>query len=191
MAVQDPRLAARHFDLVVVASHDPLRGPKILVSDGALHRITDEKLAEARHEFAALFSELPRPLVAVSLGGNNPHYRFGRNEAAELAENLIKLAQKGCGLAITPSRRTAPESLAVLQTRLAQSLAPESYYLWDFTGKKPVFWSAGLCRSFGRDGRFRVDDFRSGRHRQTGACLFIAPSPKSAVAQTNSVIDKA
>ena len=139
VAVQDPRLASRHFDLVVVASHDTVRGPKILVSDGALHRVTDEKLAEARHEFAPLLAELPRPLVAVSLGGNNPHYRFGTSEAADLADNLIKLAQKGCGLAITPSRRTAPEALSVLQTRLAQSLTPESYYLWDGTGKNPYF----------------------------------------------------
>ncbi|MCX8506391.1 MAG: mitochondrial fission ELM1 family protein [Alphaproteobacteria bacterium] len=139
VAVQDPRLASRHFDLVVVGSHDTVRGPKILVSDGALHRVTDEKLAEARQEFAPLLAELPRPLVAVSLGGNNPHYRFGTSAAADLAERLIKLAQNGCGLAITPSRRTAPEALSVLHSRLAQSLSPETYYLWDGTGKNPYF----------------------------------------------------
>ncbi|MDI9350099.1 MAG: mitochondrial fission ELM1 family protein [Candidatus Symbiobacter sp.] len=142
VAVQDPRISPGKFDLVVVASHDRLRGVaggNVMVSEGALHRVTSEKLATARQEFAPLLRALPRPLVAVSLGGNNPHFRFGRAEAKDLAGKLVALAKAGYGLAVTPSRRTDPASLAVFRQVLAQSLPPSAYFLWEGSGENPYF----------------------------------------------------
>ena len=139
VALQDPRIAAHHFDLVVVARHDRLRGAGVMVSEGALHRVTHAKLAEAKLDFAPILTGLPRPLVAVSLGGNNPHFRFDVGVAMKMAEYLVGLAKSGLGLAITPSRRTPNGPLAVLKTHLAEALPASSYFLWDGTGENPYF----------------------------------------------------
>src|SRR6185312_1880510 len=69
--IQDPRLGRRHFDLMVVPQHDPARGANVFVTRGAVHRVTAERLAAAGRRFAPLLAHLPRPLVAVLIGGRN------------------------------------------------------------------------------------------------------------------------
>src|SRR6266436_9612956 len=43
--IQDPRVGRGEFDLLLVPEHDRLRGPRILVTSGAIHRVTQELLA--------------------------------------------------------------------------------------------------------------------------------------------------
>src|SRR5437762_6445956 len=52
--VQDPRVGRGEFDMLVVPEHDRLRGPRILVTKGAIHRVTSERLAAERRRFPAL-----------------------------------------------------------------------------------------------------------------------------------------
>src|SRR5207302_6619190 len=58
--IQDPRVGRDEFDLLLVPEHDRLRGPRILVTSGAIHRVTQELLAAERRRFPAL-DALPRP----------------------------------------------------------------------------------------------------------------------------------
>src|SRR6266436_1308058 len=43
--IQDPRIGRGEFDMLLVPEHDRLRGPRILVTSGAIHRVTQELLA--------------------------------------------------------------------------------------------------------------------------------------------------
>ncbi len=43
--VQDPRINPKYFDMVVVPQHDPTRGDNVIVTTGATHRVTPEKIA--------------------------------------------------------------------------------------------------------------------------------------------------
>ncbi|HWK43865.1 MAG TPA: mitochondrial fission ELM1 family protein [Stellaceae bacterium] len=140
--IQDPKLSARRFDLMIVPEHDRLRGPNVLLSRGAVHRVTAAKLDEARIRWAPRFAHLPRPLVAVLIGGGNGSYGLAPERMAAITADLARLAQRdGAGLLITPSRRTGPEAERILRTGLA-GLPAE---IWDGAGENPYFGYLALA----------------------------------------------
>jgi mitochondrial fission protein ELM1 len=140
--IQDPRFGRRAFDLMVVPDHDPARGDNVIVTRGAVHRVTPEKLAEAAHRLGPSFAHLPRPLVAVLIGGQNRVYKLPLSRLAELADQLAALARnEGAGLLVTPSRRTGAEGERILRERLAGVPAT----IWDGSGENPYFAFLGLA----------------------------------------------
>ena len=139
--IQKPPLAARDFDVLVVPKHDGLTGPNVIVTDGAVHRVTRANLAESAKRFAPIYAHLPRPRVAVLIGGSNNRYRLTAARMKRFAAELAALAKGGAGLMITPSRRTEPEAAAIL----AQTLAGLPAHIWDGTGDNPYFGLLGLA----------------------------------------------
>ena len=140
--IQDPRVSPTHFDLVAAPRHDGIKGPNVVVTCGALHRVTPERLREAAEHFRPRFTHLPRPLAAVLIGGTSKHYRFSAGVAARLAEQLRALAEdSGVGLLVTASRRTGAESEQVLRAAL-ESTACE---FWDGQGENPYLGYLALA----------------------------------------------
>ena len=134
--VQNPRIASSRFDLVVAPRHDRLRGPNVVSTRTALHRVTPARLAEARRQFAQHLGGLRRPLVAVLVGGTSRRHRFEPPDAAALGRQLAKMAAAaGASLAVTASRRTAPASMEVL----VRALAGVPAQIWRGTGENPYF----------------------------------------------------
>jgi len=140
--IQHPRVDPARFDLVIVSAHDRLAGPNIRVTTGALHRVTRELLADAVARFGPRFAHLPRPLVAVLVGGANRVYRFDEKTATRLADDLARLARdSGCGLLVTTSRRTGAANETLLRDKLRD--LPVSF--WDGNGENPYFAYLGLA----------------------------------------------
>ena len=134
--VQNPRMDLRRFDLIVANRHDRIAGPNVIITRTALHRATQGRLAAARAEWAPLLDHLPRPLVAVLVGGSNGRFRLEAKEGAALAESLAgMMRQDRVGLALTPSRRTTPAVRAALHA----ALDPLGAWVWDMTGDNPYF----------------------------------------------------
>ncbi len=134
--IQHPRLDPRRFDQVVVTRHDALLGPNVIVTRTALHQVTQARLAGARADWAARLAHLPRPLVAVLVGGSNGRFRLEAAEGAALAAQLAGMMREDrVGLAVTPSRRTAP----AVQRALHAALAPLGAEVWDGVGENPYF----------------------------------------------------
>lgn len=134
--VQDPLVAPRRFDLVVAPAHDGVRGDNVIITRGAVHRVTRAKLEVAAAEFGPALTHLPRPLIAVLIGGSNRRYRMTAATTTALADALVALTERyGAGLAITASRRTGAENVAALRGRL--SGRPVEF--WDGTGSNPYF----------------------------------------------------
>ena len=132
--IQDPAIDPGAFDLVVVPRHDRLRGPNVVVTKGALHRITPEMLAAAAENFAPRLAVLPHPRIAVLVGGSNGTYSLTPAVAERLADGLVALQRRhGGSLLVTPSRRTGIDNEAVLRRRLA-GLPGE---VWDGSGDNP------------------------------------------------------
>ena len=142
--IQDPRYARAEADLVVAPSHDPAQGANVITTLGAVHRITRARLEEGARRFGPLFAHLPRPLVAVLLGGDNRVYRLTPERSATLAAELAALARSGFGLAITPSRRTRAAVLAALKARLEGLPA----FVWEGAGDNPYFGMLGSADAF-------------------------------------------
>ena len=116
--VQDPRIGRGLFDLMVVPEHDRLRGPRVLVTKGAIHRVTAARLAAERRRFPALES-LPRPVVGVLIGGANRSYRLDLARLGEVADGIRRAVRLTGGTAlVTPSRRTGDGGNTVLLEHL-------------------------------------------------------------------------
>src|SRR5438105_4503120 len=133
--IQDPRVGHDEFDLLFVPEHDRLRGPRIHVTRGAIHRVTPARLAAELRRFPAL-AGLPRPILGVLIGGSNRSYRLSRDRLATIADSVAGILRTGGGSAVvTPSRRTGAEGVALLRQRLA-GLPAE---IWDGVGDNPYY----------------------------------------------------
>jgi mitochondrial fission protein ELM1 len=140
--IQNPVMNPRNFDLVVAPFHDRLEGPNVVATRGALHGVTAAKLAAAAERFAPKLAHLPRPLVAVLVGGDNRVYRLTPRRMQDLIAGLAGLAKRhGAGLAVTTSRRTGEENAAALREAL-ESLPT---VLWDGTGENPYLGFLALA----------------------------------------------
>lgn len=139
--IQDPRIPPSAFDLVIVPSHDRLRGDSVLVSLGGLGKVTRSALDTAAIAVADSVADLPHPRVAVLIGGTNRVFRFTEEAAAALGRSLADLARNGVGLLVTPSRRTDPHVVPILRRALAGTAAR----IWDGTGDNPYLGYLGLA----------------------------------------------
>ena len=136
--VQNPDVALDKFDLVIAPGHDRLAGVNVISTLGSLHGVTATTLAAAKTRFADDVAGLPRPLIAVLLGGNNAVYRMTQTVAARLAGDLAALTNTGgYGLAITASPRTPREAVAVITDRLSTEVANGKAVFWDGSGANP------------------------------------------------------
>lgn len=127
--VQDPRVSAKHFDLIAVPKHDPLRGSNVIVTEATPNKITQTLLSGAKEEFSTL-SRLPSPRVAVLIGGSSQAYDMTPQITQKLADTLSKL---DASLMITCSRRTGDENLKILKN----ALNTNQNFFWDGSGANP------------------------------------------------------
>lgn len=140
--VQHPRMDPGRFDIVVVNRHDGIAGPNIVVTRTALHRVTAARLAEAAAVWAPRLAHLPRPLVAVLIGGSNGRFRLDRPVAAQLGSQLAAMMRADqVGLALTPSRRTSEDA----RQALAAAVSPLGGWVWDMAGENPYFGMLALA----------------------------------------------
>lgn len=140
--VQHPRMDPGRFDVVVVNRHDRLTGPNVIVTRTALHRVTPARLAAAAEAWRGTFAALPRPLVAVLVGGSNGRHRLDVPTGQRLAAQLAGMMDRDrVGLMLTPSRRTDPEVTRALR----EALTPRGAFVWDGTGENPYFGMLALA----------------------------------------------
>ena len=139
--IQNPTVDPGRFDVVIAPAHDGLAGENVVTTLGALHRVTPKRLDAAARRFAPRYAALPRPLVAVLLGGANRQFRMPAETAERLGQLLADAAAHGAGLAVTPSRRTGDGNLR----RIAARLDGLPVDIWDGNGENPYFGILALA----------------------------------------------
>ena len=143
--IQDPLVNPGRFDLVAAPAHDGLDGGNVVSTTGAVHRVTPEKLAAAAEQCRPLLERLPRPLIAVLVGGSNRRYRMTAATTANLCGRLKLMCEKhSAGLAITISRRTSAPCTAMLREKVADLPA----LVWDGHGDNPYLGFLALADAF-------------------------------------------
>jgi len=140
--ILDPRIPLGAFGLVAIPAHDRVQGPNVLTTTGAIGRVTPERAAAAAEPWGARLAHLPRPRVAVLIGGPRLIARFGGGAAGRLIAALSDLAEQGAGLMVTPSPRT-PDGLV---TRLTEALGDRAF-VWDGAGENPYPGILGLAEA--------------------------------------------
>jgi uncharacterized protein len=109
------------YDLVVASAEQYLpRLPCVMTIGLPLMRIDPERVQSEVAIWAPAFAGLPRPWVAVLLGGPTGPFRFDERlvERVLEAENDITLGQGGTAFVVT-SRRTPAAVVEALQARLS------------------------------------------------------------------------
>lgn len=133
IVLQDPKSGENIADLIWVPAHDKRRGVNVITTPTAPHSFTAQRLEELRAQIPAAILSLPRPRVAVVLGGKNAVYRFTEQDHERLETSLRSLSNKGVSFLVTPSRRSHKQLVDAAEagTRRAPRL------VWDGTGDNP------------------------------------------------------
>jgi mitochondrial fission protein ELM1 len=131
--IQDPRFGHDDFDRIIVPAHDRslarLKARRnVTVVTGSPHPLTPERLATAAEEWRSAVEDLPRPRIAVLVGGDSGRRRLDAAVARRLANQASELARRAGGaLMVTTSRRTRADALADLRASLA---GPHVLHAW-------------------------------------------------------------
>lgn len=134
--IQDPRVPAHMFDLVIPPKHDRMSGDNILPITGSPHRVTPQRLAAEYEAFRDVIDPLPRPRVAVLVGGKSKAFDLSSERAAQIAHSIqIPLEQDGGSLLMTFSRRTPDPARALMAARLRHLPG----MVWSGDGPNPYF----------------------------------------------------
>lgn len=143
--IQNPVLPTDLFDLVVVPSHDRLQGKNVVTVEGALHRVTPERLKAEAEKWVPHLGVLTHPIIAVLLGGSNDSYRLDPKTIMHLGSQLETLAHKeNATLLVTPSRRTGAANTVLLGVLLHDT----RNYIWNGHGENPYYGILGLADAF-------------------------------------------
>ncbi len=145
--VGKPSGLMERFDLIVISTEILLAPyPNVLRISMPLMRIDADAVQQATREWTERFADLPRPLVAIMVGG--PTNPFIYNDA--VTDRLIEAARAVCAEGGTPylttSRRTPP---AVVE-RLKSGLPAEArLFAWSAdAGDNPYMGLLGLADRF-------------------------------------------
>lgn len=131
--ILDPRIDPGHWDAVVAPRHDRLEGANVLTTLGSLNPVDDMWLASGREAFPD-FETLPRPRIALLVGGPRRGIEFDTALSQRLVQTVRAAAQGGSVLATT-SRRTPPAFAASLRDQLAAF--PGAFWNGDATNPYP------------------------------------------------------
>ncbi len=108
------------FDLIVTTPQYRLPPrANILENETVIHGLEPERLEEAARALQARLSEMPRPLIAVLVGGSAGPFTLDAENAQRLADEAKALAERQGGtLLVTTSARTEPEAVEALRRAL-------------------------------------------------------------------------
>ncbi len=128
----------KDFDLVIVPEHDKnkTQSNNIHYIIGCPHRITPEFLKKEYEKWNASFSNLPKPLTAVIIGGAIKNKPFSAENALALGQALKTLKENiGGSLLITTSRRTGEKAQKIIMEQIKD--IPQYTFLWGDKSENP------------------------------------------------------
>ena len=137
------------FDLVVTTPQ--YRLPKrrnVLHNTAPLQRVSERRLDEARDLWEPRLAHLPKPRIAVMIGGNAGPYVFDREAAQLLGRAASALASRqGGSLLVTTSARTPKHAIDALEAAIA---CPAEVFRWTPEGAadNPYFGYLAVADSF-------------------------------------------
>jgi mitochondrial fission protein ELM1 len=145
--VKDPYWSRAAMDLIVVPEHDRLSGPNIFTALTPANRLNEAQFAAARATPDPRIAALPRPCVGLILGGDSQHHTFERADIAAIAAIARQIAEAGCSLIVTPSRRTPPLLTEALTAVFAELPKPARARVFLWTGDEPNPYAAILANA--------------------------------------------
>lgn len=141
------RIGAKEFDLIAVPDHDAKRKVKswsnVISITGAPSLITADLLADEALRWKDRFDSLPRPFIAVVVGGATRRRGFSKVRAFDLGLKVAALAKSSGGsVLLTTSRRTGPGAELALMQVVPE---PREMFTWGQGGENPYLGFLALA----------------------------------------------
>ena len=107
--IQDPKVALKHFDLVISPEHDDIKGNNFLSTKGAIHYLTKKEIKDNLNYLNV--NKEKKKLVAFIIGGPNKYYNYNDQAIQQLFTKIKMLfTPDKYKIIIVPSYRT-PEKI--------------------------------------------------------------------------------
>jgi uncharacterized protein len=136
--VKDPYCRRHGADLIWVPQHDRLRGENVIATLTPANRLHKNVIERARSYPDLRIASLPRPRVALILGGPSNHHPFDAREERDLSEIARAIVRGGASLMVTGSRRTPPDLIAAIRAALSSMAEFNSQvFIWAGDGENP------------------------------------------------------
>jgi len=132
--LQHPRAPLDRFDMVIPPEHDNLTGPNVFPILGAPNRISAERLALDLTRFNGSLAHLPRPHIAVIIGGVSRAHRLPVAHAAKLARQISQTVTASKGSVLVSFTRRTPQPA---RAAIAAGLQALPGVIWDGEGDNP------------------------------------------------------
>jgi len=141
-----PRIATRHWDLIVTPRHDQARGENVIETVGSLHAVDDAWLATARDAWPQL-ADLPSPRIGVLLGGPTRAVPLTPEDWQAISARLRHWQRAAGGSVLLCASRRTPDWLRVAARQSLTDL-PGMRWLSEADGGNPyagvLAWSERL-----------------------------------------------
>jgi mitochondrial fission protein ELM1 len=145
--IQNPNLDPRRFDAVVAPRHDGLVGDNVIATLGAMGQITPQKLTKAGEEAPESLLALPKPRVALLVGGPNSAFGMPAEHMRQRLGAVVRaVTAEGGGLMASASNRT-PGAVKQLLAELPGKL-PATVWRGPEDGPNPYFAMLALADAF-------------------------------------------
>ena len=132
--LKDPRTGTGAADFIWVPQHDKLRGPNVLATLTSPHRISPKRLADAAGSLPPEIAGLPKPRVALLVGGDSRNHVFTSGDIERFSgpggEPLLRGAHHGHG--IPPLARAPCQAACAKSSRKAGDgggMGPEATHM--------------------------------------------------------------
>ena len=130
---------AKEFDVIAVPAHDAntrvADWPNVISITGAPSLITPELLTAEAERWKGRYDALPRPYIAVIVGGATRRRAFSQVDAFDLGSQVAALAKSAGGsVLLTTSRRTGQGAEAALMQSIPE---PREVFQWGGDGENP------------------------------------------------------
>lgn len=141
------RSGADEFDLIAIPRHDCVvpggDAPNVMRITGAPHRFTAARMTSAADSWASRLAGIPRPFIALIVGGATHSRPFPTALATDLGQSVHRMAAEvGGSVLLATSRRTGMEAEQAL---LAAIPEPRQAFLWSGGGDNPYFGFLALA----------------------------------------------
>jgi mitochondrial fission protein ELM1 len=136
------------FDLVITTPQYRVPDRENVVhNELTLHQVTPSRMAQGAAEWESAWRDLPRPLIAVLVGGNSGPFTLGPRAAERLGRQASKLAlDSGGALLVSTSSRTSASAIGALHRALD---APHYWHVWRPVEEPNPYWGMlGLADRF-------------------------------------------
>ncbi|MBP5399867.1 MAG: mitochondrial fission ELM1 family protein [Alphaproteobacteria bacterium] len=133
------RYGLSDIDLLIVPEHDKgkINSKNVFYIVGCPHRVNEKVLAEAKEKWQDTFSNLPKPLTAVLVGGAIKKKPFSSDNANRLADEILNIHRRVSGsILITTSRRTGEIAQNIIMEKIKD--IPAYTFLWGEEKENPI-----------------------------------------------------